>query len=115
MVPQALLTAPEVTDMQTIGVRELVNRASALLDAVEEDGEPLVVTRRGRPVAVLSAIDHEAFRDFVLAQAPEFSASRAEADADIDRGVLGTPMDEMFAELDTDEDSSAGQQDVRSA
>ena len=90
--------------MQTVGVRELANRTSALLDSVEEAGEPVVVTRHGRPVAVLSAIEPEAFRDFVLAQAPEFSASRVETDADIERGALGMPLDEVFAELDAEDD-----------
>ena len=47
--------------MQTVGVRDLVNRASALLDELEHGGQPIIVTRRGQPIAVLSAIDAEEF------------------------------------------------------
>jgi len=35
--------------MQTVGVRDLVNRASALLDELEQGGQPIIVTRRGQP------------------------------------------------------------------
>jgi prevent-host-death family protein len=34
----------------TVGIRELKDRASALIDRVE-DGESITVTKRGRPVA----------------------------------------------------------------
>ncbi len=41
-----------------VGVRELHDRLSEHLDRVEEGAE-IVVTRRGRPIARLSAIDRE--------------------------------------------------------
>jgi prevent-host-death family protein len=41
--------------MTTVGIRELRQRASELLRLVE-DGETIVVTDRGRPVAVLAPI-----------------------------------------------------------
>ncbi len=36
-----------------IGIRELKNRASRVVDEVREKEEPYVVTKRGEPVAVL--------------------------------------------------------------
>lgn len=36
-----------------IGIRELKNRASRIVDEVRESDEPYVVTKRGKPVAVL--------------------------------------------------------------
>ena len=36
-----------------VGIRELKNRASRIVDEVREKKEPYVVTRRGEPVAVL--------------------------------------------------------------
>lgn len=42
----------------TVGVRELHNRTSELLKEVEE-GASLEITRHGKPVAQLRAIDHE--------------------------------------------------------
>ncbi|MGH3504747.1 MAG: type II toxin-antitoxin system Phd/YefM family antitoxin, partial [Nocardioidaceae bacterium] len=55
--------------MDTVGVRDLANRVSAVLDELEQGGQSLIVTRRGHPVAVLSAIDAEEFYDYVLARA----------------------------------------------
>jgi len=89
--------------MQTVGVRELVNRASVLLDELGNGGQPVIVTRHGQPVAVLSAIDAEAFYDYVLAQAPEFVRGRQEADEEISRGELGKPLTEVVAELEAEE------------
>lgn len=90
--------------MQTVGVRDLVNQGSRILDQLQDDREPIVVTKRGRPVAVLSAIDSEAFEDFVLAQAPEFAASRKAADEQIAAGEIGTSLAEVMAELEAEED-----------
>ena len=42
-----------------VGVRELKNNLSRYLDRVE-DGEEVIVTDRGRPVARLSAVDRSA-------------------------------------------------------
>lgn len=84
-----------------VGVRELANRASALLDDLQ--GEPVVVTKHGRPVAVLSPIDEEAFADFVLDHAPEYVASRKAVEERAAAGDYGRPMDEVFAELDAEE------------
>jgi prevent-host-death family protein len=48
-----------------VGVRELHDRLSEYLDRVER-GADVVVTRRGRPVAVISAVDrHEGLQDLV--------------------------------------------------
>ena len=51
-----------------------------MLDELERGGQPVIVTRRGRPVAVLSAIDAEEFYDYVLAHSPEFVAGRKAAE-----------------------------------
>ena len=44
-----------------VGVRELKNNLSRYLDRVQ-DGEEVIVTDRGRPVARLSALDHSTVR-----------------------------------------------------
>ena len=36
-----------------VGIRELKNRASRIVDEVRERDEPYIVTKRGEPVAVL--------------------------------------------------------------
>lgn len=41
--------------MQTVKAGDFKARCLALLDQVAEHGEPILVTKRGRPVAVVSA------------------------------------------------------------
>ncbi len=90
--------------MRTVGVRELVNRASALLDELGNGGQPVIVTRHGQPVAVLSAIDADALYDYVLTHAPEFVRGRQkEADEAIARGELGPPLTEVVAEMEAED------------
>ena len=38
---------------RSVGIRELKNRTSRIVDEVREKDEPYIVTRRGEPVAVL--------------------------------------------------------------
>jgi prevent-host-death family protein len=40
--------------MREVGVLEAKTRLSALLDEIERTGEPVVITRHGKPVARLS-------------------------------------------------------------
>ncbi|MGH3545395.1 MAG: type II toxin-antitoxin system Phd/YefM family antitoxin [Mycobacteriales bacterium] len=86
--------------MSTVGVRELAARASTIVSEVENSGKPTLVTRRGRPVAVLVAVSEDDIYDVVLAKAPEFARDRRDADAAIARGNLGRPLDEVMADLE---------------
>jgi prevent-host-death family protein len=56
--------------METVGVRDLANRASTVLDGLEEGGQPVIVTRRGHPVAVLSAIRRSTPKSFTTTCSP---------------------------------------------
>lgn len=93
--------------METVGVRDLANRASAVLDGLEEGGQPVIVTRRGHPVAVLSAIDAEEFYDYVLAHSPEFVAGRKAAEERFARGEYGERLEDVLAELDAEDTPDA--------
>lgn len=62
--------------MAKIGVKELKVTASAVIEKVE-GGTPYVVTRRGRPAAVLLPVEDA--RDAVLATADEYVRMRREA------------------------------------
>lgn len=62
--------------MAEIGVKELKATASAVIDRVES-GAAFVVTRRGRPAAVLMPIDEA--EDLVLANADEYVRLRRAA------------------------------------
>lgn len=59
--------------LSEIGVKELKNTASRVIDSVE-GGERVIVTKRGRPAAVIMSIEDA--EDFVLAFAEEFVEMR---------------------------------------
>ncbi len=74
----------------SIGIRELKNRAAEIVRAVEEEGSGVVVTRRGRPAALLLPIGSPEAEDYAIAHAPEIVASLREADADLRGGLTVT-------------------------
>lgn len=86
--------------MSTVGVRELAARASTIVSEVESSGKPTLVTRRGRPVAVLVAVNEDDFFDVVLAKAPAFVEDRREADTAIAQGNLGRSLDDVLADIE---------------
>ena len=42
-----------MSQKKQVGIRELKNRASRIVDEVRKKGEPYIVTKHGEPVAVL--------------------------------------------------------------
>lgn len=86
--------------MATIGIRELANHASAVVDEVNRTGRPALVTKNGRPVAVLAAIDEEVLLDLVLANAPAYVRSMRTAEREIARGERGRPLEDVVGELE---------------
>jgi len=85
--------------MATISIRDLGRRPSQVIDEVVRTGRPAIITRHGRPVTAMVAIDADDLEDFVLANAPEYARSRRDADADLRTG-RSRPAAEFFAELD---------------
>jgi len=69
--------------MSEVGVKQLKNATSRVIEQVE-GGERVIVTKRGRPAAVIMSIaDAE---DYVLAHAEEFLKMRLEGRRDYERG-----------------------------
>lgn len=62
-----------------VNVRDLARETSRIADEVEQ-GSSFLLTRRGVPIATVTPIDPDALEDFILANAPEFVASRRETD-----------------------------------
>lgn len=89
--------------MSTIGVRELARNASAIINELDETKEPVMITRRGRPVGYMLPVDSAQFEDFVLANAPEFVKGMAAADRELARGET-TSLAEARRLLDADAD-----------
>ena len=65
--------------MAEIGVKDLKAKASAVIERVEA-GTAYVVTKRGRPAAVLMPVEDA--EDLVLANANEYVRMRREARSD---------------------------------
>ena len=87
--------------MPTISIRELGRNPSRVIDDVVRSGRPAIITRRGRPVTAMVAVDTDELEDFVLAHAPEFTRDRRAADADLRAGRVRR-ADEVFRELERD-------------
>src|ERR1700677_1517002 len=89
------------TTMSTIGVRELARHASSIINDIEQNKEPALITRRGRPVVYMLPVDSEEFEDFVLTHAPQFIEGMAAADAELGAGVT-LSLTDARAELEAD-------------
>lgn len=66
-----------------VGVRELKNRATEILRRIQERRGAVVVTRHGKPTALILSIDSPEAEDYILSHAPELVASLREADRDL--------------------------------
>jgi PHD/YefM family antitoxin component YafN of YafNO toxin-antitoxin module len=88
--------------MSTIGVRELARHASSIINDIEQNKEPALITRHGRPVVYMLPVDSAEFEDFVLAHAPEFVEGMAAADNELAAGETVSLAD-VRVELEADE------------
>jgi prevent-host-death family protein len=77
--------------MGEIGIKQLKNTASRVIDEVEA-GERVIVTKRGRPAAVIMSIEDA--EDFVLAHAEEFVEMRLSGRR-ANRAGRSIPLDEV--------------------
>jgi prevent-host-death family protein len=69
-----------------VNARDLGRNTGEILDQVEDLGAYVLVTRRGRPAALVSPISQDSLEDFILANAPEFVEGMAEADRELAAG-----------------------------
>lgn len=82
---------------QFVGVHELRTKLPKLLDALHEEGTEVVITRRGKPAAVIVDVEHylevqEALKEF---SDPSYLASLLAARDEIQQGK-GIPAEEVF-------------------
>jgi len=66
--------------MAIIGMRELLRDPTKVFSTIDESREPVLVTNRGRPVAALYPVDANQAEELMLANAPEYVASRRDAE-----------------------------------
>jgi PHD/YefM family antitoxin component YafN of YafNO toxin-antitoxin module len=91
--------------VSTIGVRELARHASSIINDIEQNKEPALITRRGRPVVYMLPVDSAEFEDFVLAHAPQFIEGMAAADGELEAGET-VSLTDVRAELEADKPPS---------
>ena len=86
--------------MRTVSIRDPARRSSQVVDNVTKSGRPAIITRHGKPVGALIAIDPDELEDFVLANAPEYAKSVRDADAELAKGRTRT-LSDVIDELGT--------------
>jgi PHD/YefM family antitoxin component YafN of YafNO toxin-antitoxin module len=91
--------------MSTIGVRELARHASSIISDIEQNKEPTLVTRRGRPVVYMLPVDSDEFEDFMLTHAPQFVEGMSAADVELAAGET-VSLTRVRSELEADESKS---------
>ncbi len=72
--------------MPVINIRQLARSTSRVIGTVSRTKRPALVTKSGRPVAVVTALDPDEFEDWILANAPDFVRAMREGDADLAAG-----------------------------
>src|SRR5712691_8184391 len=82
--------------MAVVNVRELSRNTSRVIGNVTKSRRPTLITRAGKPVAAILAVEAEDWEDWVLANTPEFVASIREGNEDVRRGRTIT-LDEYVA------------------
>ncbi len=78
--------------MAAVKVTELKDRATQIMREVER-GKEYVVTKRGRPIAVILPTEQGELEDWVLAHHPEAVRRRKEAESRIAAGDFATAAD----------------------
>jgi prevent-host-death family protein len=87
------------------GIREFARNVSRYVERVERTGRPLVLTRHGKPVAALIAIEAGDLEDFILAHAPDLAASLRSANRELAAGE-SQPLGQTLAELEAEDTKS---------
>jgi prevent-host-death family protein len=81
--------------MASITMRKLVRDTASVIDQLSETGEPVLIVRKGQPVAALVPVDTERAENIALATAPQFKASLARTDEAAAAGQTET-LEQIF-------------------
>ncbi len=87
----------EILARQFVGVHELRKNLTKLLDELRDEGQEVVITRQGKPAAIIVNVERylEVRRALEEFSDPEYLASLIEARAEIRRGE-GSPAEDVF-------------------
>jgi len=78
--------------MKIVNTAELKNHTNEILRRVHR-GQPVAVTRRGKPYAAVIPLTEESLEDFLFEYSPHLRRMIAEAEADVKAGRLVTWKD----------------------
>src|SRR5437016_1721864 len=98
---ERMTEAMTTTGVVIVGIRDFSRQVSDIIRAVEETGEPAVITRHGRPVVTMIPPTEEQLAGFVLANAPRFLQAMKTTEREAAEGRL-TTLAELRRELADD-------------
>jgi prevent-host-death family protein len=85
-----------------VGLRQLSRETREVIEQLERDRVPLVVTRHGQPVAALTLVSEQQMAALALAVVPDYLASRERAASAIERHE-GKLASQLLAELESED------------
>src|SRR5712691_8846002 len=90
-------TVKDIVRSQYVGMHELRKNLTSLLESLKRDGQELVITRQGKPTAVIVDLEkylevQQALQEF---SNPNYLTSLREAKEEIKQGQ-GVPAEEVF-------------------
>ncbi len=80
--------------MKFVNIRELQKEASGLVNLVEK-GEDVIITKRGKPAAVLYPLDEEAIEEYMIQHSPRIRKKIEEGLKDARAGRV-TPIGDLL-------------------
>ncbi len=92
--------------MAAVGLRKLSRETREVIEQLEESHEPVLIVRRGKPIAALVAVDGENLNQLLLASLPEFVEERHKADEELATSQT-RPLGEVMAEIEANEPEGA--------
>jgi prevent-host-death family protein len=81
--------------MALVGIRDLNRDTKGVIETLEETREPVILTRRGKPIAAIMPLDQRGINDLVISTAPEFVDSRRRAEQQFEAGETRSLDDAM--------------------
>ena len=86
--------------MRVASVKELNNQTSKLLKYAQE--EDVIVTSRGKPIALISGLTDDDLEDYALISDPELKSRLEAGIKDADEGKL-IPVEELIARAEVEQ------------
>jgi prevent-host-death family protein len=88
--------------MPVLGIRDFARSVSKVIDSVESDREPVIITRHGKPSVAILALDADRWQSLAVAATPQLLRSLELANADLAAGRVES-LDDVITELEATE------------